>query len=44
MSLMSWLSKVRKPGPPRKQIVYFAQGGAAERVLRRYPNYLVLRR
>ena len=25
MSLMSWLSKVRKPEPPRKQIVYFAQ-------------------
>ncbi len=25
MSLMSWLSKVRKPQPPRKQIVYFAQ-------------------
>ncbi len=25
MSLMSWLSKVRKPERPRKQIVYFAQ-------------------
>ena len=25
MSLMSWLSRVRKPQPPRKQIVYFAQ-------------------
>jgi hypothetical protein len=25
MSLMSWLSRVRKPQPPRKQIVYFVQ-------------------